>query len=247
MEPHAAETGFKKTPFPGNIPHTCRIRSLWRAVMLGIVLLPILLAGCAGSPSWPSRPRESPTSGGLPHDSFVQTGIASWYGPGFHGQQTACGETYDMYALTAAHKRLPFQSRVRVTNLDNGEDVVVRINDRGPFRKQRIIDLSFTAAQRLNMIETGTARVRIEKLASSGSPSKGYSLQLGSFKQRENARRLKRKARDLGLSHIRINRTKLQGGRYYRVLAGQFSSRSKARSALDQTGSHFPDGFILAD
>lgn len=152
-----------------------------------------------------------------------------------------------MYALTAAHKRLPFQSRVRVTNLDNGEQVVVRINDRGPFRKQRIIDLSLAAAQRLNMVQSGTARVRIEEIASPASPKKRYSLQLGSFKRKENARRLKREARDVGLSHIRVSRTKLQGGRYYRVLAGQFSSRSEARSALDQAGSHFPESFILAD
>jgi rare lipoprotein A len=152
-----------------------------------------------------------------------------------------------MYALTAAHKRLPFQTRVRVTNLENGEQVVVRINDRGPFRKQRIIDLSLSAAKRLNMIEAGTARVRIEKLSLPTARAERYSLQLGSFKQRDNALSLKRKARDLGLSDIRVKRAKLQGRRYYRVLAGQFTSRREARAVLDQAGSHFPDSFILVD
>ena len=91
-------------------------------------------------------------------------GIASWYGKDFHGKETASGETYNMYDLTAAHRTLAFGSRLKVTNLDNGKDVVVRVNDRGPFTKGRIIDLSFEAARRLDMISEGTARVELTVL-----------------------------------------------------------------------------------
>lgn len=93
---------------------------------------------------------------------FTQVGYASWYGTKFHGYHTANGETYDMYAMTAAHKRLPLPSFVRVTNLANGKQVVVRVNDRGPFHPGRIIDLSYAAAYKLDMLKSGTAKVRIE-------------------------------------------------------------------------------------
>jgi len=92
------------------------------------------------------------------------TGIASYYGEPHHGERTASGERYDMHALTAAHPTLPFGSRVRVTNLDNGRSVVVRINDRGPYVKGRLIDLSYAAARELQFIKRGTARVRLEVL-----------------------------------------------------------------------------------
>lgn len=97
---------------------------------------------------------------------FSQTGKASWYGPGFHGKKTANGERFDMNTLTAAHRTLPISSRVRVTNLANGKSVVVRINDRGPYHGNRVMDLSKAAAQELGFIRTGTAQVKIEPLAS---------------------------------------------------------------------------------
>src|SRR5947208_9242074 len=97
----------------------------------------------------------------------VQVGVASWYGPGFHGNRTANGEVYDQYELTAAHPSLPLGTRVMVTNLANGRSVDVRINDRGPFVDGRAIDLSYAAARVLRMVGPGTARVRIEVLASS--------------------------------------------------------------------------------
>jgi rare lipoprotein A len=90
------------------------------------------------------------------------TGTASYYGPGFHGRKTANGERFDQHGNTAAHRTLPFGTRVRVTNLANGESVVVRINDRGPFKRGRIIDLSLGAARKIGMVGTGTARVRVE-------------------------------------------------------------------------------------
>jgi rare lipoprotein A len=91
-------------------------------------------------------------------------GIASWYGPDFHGRRTANGEIYNMYGMTAAHKTLPFDTMLRVTNLENGRSVVVRVNDRGPYAKGRIIDLSKSAAEKIGMIGPGTARVRLEVL-----------------------------------------------------------------------------------
>lgn len=95
---------------------------------------------------------------------FSQQGVASWYGPGFHGKKTASGETYDMHQLTAAHNVLPLNSVVKVTNLDNGKEVVVRINDRGPFVDDRVIDLSLSAALGLGIVKPGTAPVRITVL-----------------------------------------------------------------------------------
>jgi rare lipoprotein A len=97
--------------------------------------------------------------------SYVETGISSWYGPGFHGRKTASGEVYDKHELTAAHRTLQMPSLVRVTHLDNGRSVIVRINDRGPFAKGRIIDVSQRAAELLGMIGTGTAKVKVELLA----------------------------------------------------------------------------------
>ncbi|MGF6148840.1 RlpA-like protein precursor [Kingella potus] len=99
---------------------------------------------------------------------FSQTGKASWYGPGFHGRKTANGERFDMNTLTAAHRTLPISSRVRVTNLANGKSVVVRINDRGPYHGNRVLDLSKAAAQELGFIRTGTAQVKIEQIAADG-------------------------------------------------------------------------------
>jgi rare lipoprotein A len=94
--------------------------------------------------------------------NYRATGTASWYGTKFHGQATANGETYDLYGMTAAHKTLPLPSYVRVTSLDNGRSVVLRVNDRGPFYSDRVIDLSFAAAKKLGYAETGTARVTVE-------------------------------------------------------------------------------------
>lgn len=96
--------------------------------------------------------------------NYVEEGVASWYGEKFHGHLTSNGETYDMYAMSAAHKTLPLPTYVRVTNLANQKSVVVRVNDRGPFHSNRIIDLSYVAAYKLDMLQSGTARVRIEAL-----------------------------------------------------------------------------------
>ena len=95
---------------------------------------------------------------------YVEQGIASWYGTKFHGRRTSSGETYDMYAMTAAHKTLPLPTYARVTNLENGRSVMVKVNDRGPFHQNRIIDLSYSAATRLGIVKTGTGRVEVEAI-----------------------------------------------------------------------------------
>lgn len=99
---------------------------------------------------------------------FVEEGEASWYGPGLEGNQTANGEAFDMNALTAAHPSLPFGTKVRVTNLENGKSVVVRINDRGPYAKDRVIDLTKAAAEKIDILDSGVAEVRIERLKEEG-------------------------------------------------------------------------------
>jgi rare lipoprotein A len=124
----------------------------------------------------------------------VQTGTASWYGGEFHGRPTSSREVYDMHDLTAAHNTLPLGTFVAVTNLTNGRSVVVRINDRGPFVKNRVIDLSYAAARALDMIGPGTAPVRIEVLPGLSPPPAAlrFSVQTGSFIRKENAEAMRR-------------------------------------------------------
>jgi rare lipoprotein A len=129
---------------------------------LSTALLALLLAcSILGCVSVHTQPVQKSSSG-----SKVQHGNASWYGKPFHGRLTASGERYDMHAPTAAHKSLAFGTRVRVTNLDNGKHTVVRINDRGPFVKGRIIDLSYGAAKQIKMLQAGVVRVKLEILNS---------------------------------------------------------------------------------
>lgn len=178
----------------------------------------------------PSRVRLPPTPGG---DGRVsQTGIASWYGPGFHGKATASGEIYNQDDMTAAHQTLPLGSKVMVTNMENGRSAEVLVNDRGPFAKGRIIDLSYAAAQAIDMVGPGTAMVRVDVLDSpvplrAIRPSLDYTLQLGSFSQLENAQQLRDR---IGKSFDRVMITPLQSKdtTFYRVHLGQFASRGAA-------------------
>jgi rare lipoprotein A len=120
----------------------------------------ILVAACGCAATGPpAAPAPSPA----PPDGLA--GLASWYGPRHHGRPTASGAPYDMYAMTAAHRTLPLGARVRVTNLDNGRVVVVRITDRGPYTRDRVIDVSYAAAEALGLLERGVAPVRLEVLS----------------------------------------------------------------------------------
>jgi len=178
----------------------------------------------------------------LPHaKGFQQRGIASWYGKDFHGKKTSNGETYDMYAMTAAHKTLPLGTYVLVRNLENNRKVEVRINDRGPFVRGRIIDLSYTAAKEIGIVGPGTAEAEVVALGTpattDGGSSRSYvqgdyysgnfTYQVGAFVNRENAERQKR---ELAGKYKNAHITVFDRGDqiFYRVRVGKFSTLEDA-------------------
>lgn len=177
--------------------------------------------------------------------SHREEGVASWYGRRFHGKKTASGELYDMYAMTAAHPTLPLPSYVRVTALDNGKSVVVRVNDRGPFHSDRVIDLSYTAAYKLGYVGRGSAKVRVETLDqetfdTQGKPlAEGVFLQLGAFSRADNAETLRdRVQRSLALAPSQLRVVLVKS--LYRVQIGPYAGdqaaqtdRSRLREQLD--------------
>lgn len=150
------------------------------------------LAGCGHKKrarSLPPRPRTPAVAVPIGH---TETGVASWYGNPYHGRPAANGEIYDMEKMTAAHRTLPFDTWVRVYDLDTRKSTEVRITDRGPFVGNRIIDLSRAAAREIEMLGPGTARVRIEVIrAPEGSPAAAYAVQVGAFQNRANADRVR--------------------------------------------------------
>ena len=174
---------------------------------------------------------------------YKKRGIASWYGPNFNGKSTACGETYNMFDYTAAHKTLPMPSYLRVKNLKNGKTVVVKVNDRGPFVGNRIIDLSYAAARRIDMLEDGTAFVELlsisqleaaqtinygdksnmskERLANivKFNSNKIY-LQIGAFEEKNNALNIQKKVSSEGIRNVHIERSRIKRKVIYRVQIG---------------------------
>ena len=231
-----------------------------------------LFIGCATSTPPPPRPPNYPKPyrvgknwyQPIPHSrGFVQKGRASWYGRKFHGRKTSSGEVYNMYAMTAAHKTLPLGTYVRVYNLTNRREIVVRINDRGPFVRGRIIDLSFTAAKKIGIVGPGTAPVKITALgkrapatASLGEKERyvpidyysgNFTIQVGAFVDRTNAERLRAKlARTYSNAHITPYR--LGTEIFYRVRVGQAATLEQAiefESHMIQNG--FVDAFIIAE
>ncbi len=189
---------------------------------------------------------------------YVEEGLASWYGPGFHGRRTASGEIYNMYAFTAAHRVLPLGTYVLVTNLENGRRVVVRINDRGPFVPGRIIDLSYAAARALGMVKKGVARVRVVALAEGRKTPKGvtfrripalekgeFYFQVGSFKNYANAVRLReRLARRF--SSVVIEPFSSPQGTFYRVKIFLAYDLKEARRRAESLRREFPQAFLVA-
>ncbi len=161
-------------------------------------------------------------------EGYSERGVASWYGPGFHAASTSNGERYDMYAMTAAHKTLPLPSYVQVTNLKNGKSVVVRVNDRGPFKDGRIIDLSYTAAAKLDMIKAGTTFVEVralttmQKAAPPTAPPATSDLyvQAGAFGNEANATRLLGQLRSNGVRNAFVRADEIDGKTLYRVRVG---------------------------
>ena len=200
----------------------------------------------------------------LPHArGFSQRGTASWYGKKFHGRKTANGEIYDMYAMTAAHKTLPFGTYISVRNLENNRKIEVRINDRGPFVRSRVLDLSYTAAKKLGIVGPGTADVEIVALGTlpqlkqpdstgqsyiPGNYYQGkFTVQIGAFSEIKNAQRLKQKLdRSYGNAHITIAWSGY--GVLYRVRVGRFSTLEQANNheaSMIQNG--FKDAFAIAE
>ena len=192
----------------------------------------------------------------------VERGLASWYGPGFHAERTSSGEPYDMYAMTAAHKTLPIPCFVRVTNLENGRSVVVRVNDRGPFVGDRIIDLSYTAAWKLDMLRAGTAKVEIRVLepgrrappppvvaaampaASVAAPiaapiaapaaGGGRLLQVGAFGSRANADALVSRLQASGIGGASVSEASVGGRTVFRVRVGPVADAEQATQLADR-------------
>jgi rare lipoprotein A len=198
----------------------------------------------------------------IPHArNFEQQGIASWYGEKFHGRKTSNGEIYDMYAISAAHKTLPLGTYVRVFNLQNGRSLDVRINDRGPFVRGRIIDLSYGAAKQLGVVGPGTAQVRVEAL---GAPAPGpvagqqpryvpidyysgnFTFQVGAFTERSNAERL---VAQLGQRYQNAHMaTYFDGARtFYRVRVGRTDALEAAQQYEERLVREYPGAFIVAE
>ncbi|HTG29782.1 MAG TPA: septal ring lytic transglycosylase RlpA family protein [Methylomirabilota bacterium] len=160
---------------------------------------------------------------------YEETGEASWYGVPFHGRQASNGEIYDMNKLTAAHRTLPFETMVRVTNERNGKSTVVRITDRGPFVNNRIIDLSYAAAREIDSIGPGVVPVRLEVLSTGINPEAGFfTIQVGSFRERANAERLRERL-SAAYSPTFVKRYDTSGGSFYRVHVGKVSGEEAAK------------------
>jgi rare lipoprotein A len=158
---------------------------------------------------------------------YAERGVASWYGPGFHAKSTSNGERYDMYAMSAAHKTLPLPSYVKVTNLTNGRSVTVRVNDRGPFKDGRIIDLSYTAASKLGMLRDGTAFVEVRHIPPSvqaseavTAPASALFVQAGAFGTEANAAKLVAQLRSQGVTNAAVRADQVNDQTLYRVRVG---------------------------
>ncbi len=193
---------------------------------------------------------------------FTENGRASWYGEKFHGRRTSNGEIYDMYALTAAHKTLPFDTYVKVRNLDNNRSVVVKINDRGPFVGGRIIDLSYTAAKEIGVVGPGTAPVEVVALgaAVAGSTQEApsyrpidyqagnFTFQVGAFRDPQNAEHQRRELlKSFTDAHVRVYQSPAHG-ELHGVRVGRFENLDQAeayRQSLARNG--FPNAFIVAE
>ena len=194
---------------------------------------------------------------------FVQVGKASWYGKKFHGRKTANGEIYDMHAISAAHKTLPIGTYVSVYNLNNNKKIVVRINDRGPFVRGRIIDLSYAAAKKIGIVGPGTAKVKIVALGVAGESEPktdkrrtyvpvnyyagNFTFQVGAFCDRQNAERFREK---LSQQYKNAHITTYDDGDaiYYRVRLGECSNLEQAaeyEKYLNKNG--FDDAFVVAE
>ncbi|MFV1992816.1 MAG: septal ring lytic transglycosylase RlpA family protein, partial [Acidiferrobacterales bacterium] len=176
---------------------------------------------------------------------YSRKGVASWYGKKFHGRRTSNGEKYNMYAMSAAHKTLPLPSYVRVRNLDNNRSVIVRVNDRGPFLHNRLIDLSYAAAYRLDIIRTGTGRVEVTAITSgqdypvrartesTGNTGGRIYLQVGAFSSQENANNLSSSLQAKLDQTVFVQEGRIENGTIYRVRIGPMADLETGQALAD--------------
>lgn len=251
---------------------------LMRRIALCLVAV-ILAAGCAKPPPPPPSPAPPPVPGlrtqkpyqingiwyyPLPTaQGYLEEGIASWYGPDFHGKPTSCGEPYDMNAMTCAHKTLPMGTYVKVTHLQTGRTVILRVNDRGPFVAGRIIDLSAAAARELGTFQKGVAMVRVEAVQHASVQHIGsntywkvdpvpsfrygqFAIQIGAFREQANAYRLKDRMAT-GYRNAQVLPGTDGAGSIYRVQVGSYQDILLARKDLDTLrNGGFGDAFVVA-
>jgi len=190
---------------------------------------------------------------------YRKKGIASWYGTKFHGRRTSSGEPYDMYAMTAAHKSLPLPTFVRVTNLKNNKSVVLKVNDRGPFHNDRIIDLSYAAATKLNIIGNGTGLVEVVALAPSKKKNKSVKrkvakssvalyVQIGAFSDKSNAQGVKSTLLRSNINNVKISHISSLPQSMFRVRVGPLASVEFADKVLNKlTGLGFDESKIVVE
>ncbi len=214
-----------------------------------ILFVALAIAGCSHHVYVPPQPAPIPTAPPTtspkqppatttprpqaPSGEYVEEGVASWYGEPFQGHRTSNGEIYDMYLFTAAHRTLPFGAVLRVTNLSNGKQTEVRINDRGPFVANRVIDLSLSAARAIDMVGPGTATVRLE-MVSGPNPALGFfGVQVGAFLVQENAGNLRDRLSP-NYSSVNIVPYDSPNGTFYRVRVGHAKSEQAAEQIAEQ-------------
>ncbi|MDX2320604.1 MAG: septal ring lytic transglycosylase RlpA family protein [Moritella sp.] len=181
--------------------------------------------------------------------TLTQEGKASWYGNKFHGHKTSNGEIYDMFSMSAAHKNLPLPSFVKVTNLGNDKTVVVRVNDRGPFHSERIIDLSYAAAYKLDMLQSGTANVRVELIIPTADNSTLFTPTSKSFIQvlaSSSKIKAQQVADALSAEHKTKNRL-VSSGKYYRVQLGPITDSDKAQALLAKVQQKYTNAYVLKE
>jgi len=206
--------------------------------------------GKRGGPGQPNSRARYPLVG---KQGYEERGIASWYGPSFHGRTTSSGEIFDMYKISAAHKLLPMHAKLSVTNLENGRSLVLTVNDRGPYVAGRILDLSYAAARNLDMVNQGLARVLIR----TSEPVPGqrnndivgeFFIYIGSFESEADAKCLLEDMKSLQYksSMIKTVRAERDGEIHWRVEVGPYKSMSKANRAHSMVVKDYPSAFVVA-
>jgi rare lipoprotein A len=182
---------------------------------------------------------------------YKERGTASWYGTKFHGKRTSSGEPYDLYAMTAAHKTLPLPTYVEVTNLKNGRSVIVKVNDRGPFHDDRLIDLSYTAAAKLDILPYGTGQVEVRAIdteqsvktamltdtaaaTATAQENQTLYLQVGAFSSRDNARRMQADLLSQNIGAVRIVEATTDAGTFFKVQVGPLASHMEANRVTQE-------------